>query len=141
MENRVLANVEPKNVLRFFEEMCAIPHGSGNTKAVSDWAVQFAKDRSLRYRQDELGNVVIWKDATPGYEDHPTVMLQGHLDMVCVSDTDVVHDFEKDGLSCVWRMASSRPPAPPSAAITVSLSPWLWLCWMTIPCPILPLRL
>lgn len=98
MENRVLANVEPKNVLRFFEEMCAIPHGSGNTKAVSDWAVQFAKDRSLRYRQDELGNVVIWKDATPGYEDHPTVMLQGHLDMVCVSDTDVVHDFEKDGL-------------------------------------------
>lgn len=98
MENRVLAAVEPKSVMRFFEEMCAIPHGSGNTKAVSDWAVQFAKDRSLRYRQDELGNVVIWKKASPGYEDHPTVMLQGHLDMVCVNDTDVEHDFEKDGL-------------------------------------------
>lgn len=98
MENRVLAAIEPKNVLRFFEELCALPHGSGNTKAASDWAVRFAKERSLAYRQDELGNVVIWKKASPGYEDHPTVMLQGHLDMVCVNDTDVPHDFEKDPL-------------------------------------------
>ena len=98
MENRVLAAVEPKNVLRFFEEMCALPHGSGNTKAASDWAVAFAKERSLAYRCDELGNVVIWKNATPGYENHPTVMLQGHLDMVCVNDTDVEHDFTKDPL-------------------------------------------
>lgn len=98
METQVLAAIEPKNVMRFFEELCALPHGSHNTRAASDWAVAFARARSLRYRQDALGNVVIWKDASPGYEDHPTVMLQGHLDMVCVSDSDVVHDFEKDGL-------------------------------------------
>ena len=98
MENRVLAAVEPRNVMRFFEELCQLPHGSGNTKAASEWAVQFAKDRSLKYRCDEMGNVVIWKKASPGYEDHPTVMLQGHLDMVCVNDTDVEHDFEKDPL-------------------------------------------
>ncbi len=98
MEKQVLANLEPKSVLRFFEELCAIPHGSGNTAAASDWAVDFAKTRGLRYRRDEAGNVVIWKDASPGYEDHPAVMLQGHLDMVCVADAGVDHDFTKDGL-------------------------------------------
>ena len=98
MEKQVLANLEPKSVLRFFEELCAIPHGSGNTAAASDWAVDFAKTRGLRYRRDEAGNVVIWKDASPGYEDHPAVMLQGHLDMVCVAEAGVDHDFTKDGL-------------------------------------------
>ncbi len=101
MEKQVLANLEPKSVLRFFEELCAIPHGSGNTAAASDWAVDFAKTRGLRYRRDEAGNVVIWKDASPGYEDHPAVMLQGHLDMVCVADAGVDHDFTKDGLELV----------------------------------------
>ena len=80
MEKKALANLEPRNVLRFFEELCAIPHGSGNTAAASDWAVDFAKTRGLRHRRDEAGNVVIWKDASPGYEDHPAVMLQGHLE-------------------------------------------------------------
>ena len=101
MEKQVLANLEPKSVLRFFEELCAIPHGSGNTAAASDWTVDFAKTRGLRYRQDEAGNVVIWKDASPGYEDHPAVMLQGHLDMVCVAEAGVDHDFTKDGLELV----------------------------------------
>lgn len=102
MENRVLANVEPKNVLRFFEELCRIPHGSGNTAAATAWAVKFAEDRNLRHRRDELGNVVIWKEATPGYEDHPVVMLQGHLDMVCVQENGMNHDFTKDPLDlCV----------------------------------------
>ncbi len=98
MENRVLAAIEPKSVLRFFEELCQLPHGSGNTEAATKWAMEFAAERNLACRRDELGNVVIWKKASPGYEDHPTVMLQGHLDMVCVNDTDVVHDFEKDPL-------------------------------------------
>lgn len=98
MEKKALANLEPRNVLRFFEELCAIPHGSGNTAAASDWAVDFAKTRGLRHRRDEAGNVVIWKDASPGYEDHPAVMLQGHLDMVCVADAGVDHDFTKDSL-------------------------------------------
>ena len=94
----VLENLEPKKVFRFFEEMTRIPHGSGNMAAVSDWAVRFAEERGLRHRRDGMGNVVIWKDASPGYEDHPAVVLQGHLDMVCVQEVGMDHDFEKDPL-------------------------------------------
>ena len=98
MENPVLANLEPKSVFRFFEELAGIPHGSGNTAAASEWAANFARERGLRYRKDGLGNVVIWKDASPGCEDHPAVILQGHLDMVCVQETGMDHNFEKDPL-------------------------------------------
>ena len=97
-DHSVFANLEPQNVLRCFEELCRIPHGSGNTAAASDWVARFAQERGLRCRRDEAGNVVVWKDATPGYEDHPAVMLQGHLDMVCAADPGVEHDFTKDGL-------------------------------------------
>ncbi len=98
MEKNVLAGLEPKAVFTFFEQLCAIPHGSGNTAAASAWAADFARQRGLRHRQDAVGNVVIWKDASPGYEDHPPVMLQGHLDMVCVKDSGVSHDFLADPL-------------------------------------------
>ena len=98
MENLVLSNLEPESVFRFFEELTGIPHGSGNTAAASAWAADFAKARGLRHRRDEMGNVVIWKPASPGYEDHPAVILQGHLDMVCVQETGMDHDFEKDPL-------------------------------------------
>lgn len=98
MENYILSQLEPKSVFRFFEEMTRIPHGSGNMAAVSAWAADFAKARGLKYRQDEMGNVVIWKPAFPGYEGHPAVILQGHLDMVCVSEPGVEHDFAKDPL-------------------------------------------
>lgn len=94
----ILSHLEPKNVFRFFEELCNIPHGSGNTAAASAWAANFAQVRGLRYRRDEAGNVVIWKNASPGYEDHPAVMLQGHLDMVCVANPGVKHDFTRDPL-------------------------------------------
>ena len=98
MDNPVLANLEPRSVFRFFEELTRIPHESGNTAAASGWVEDFAKVRGLTCRRDELGNVVIWKDASPGYENHPAVMLQGHLDMVCVKDPDVSHDFLRDPL-------------------------------------------
>ena len=64
----VLSGLEPKNVFHFFEQICAIPHGSYHTKAISDYLVAFAKERGLKYRQDEANNVIIWKGATPGYE-------------------------------------------------------------------------
>ncbi len=98
MEHSVLTGLEPAGVFRFFEELTRIPHGSGNTAAASDWAVNFAEERGLRYRRDEMGNVVIWKDTSPGYEDHPAVILQGHLDMVCVQEAGMDHDFAKDPL-------------------------------------------
>lgn len=94
----VLENLEPKNVFRYFEEMSRIPHGSFHTKAVSDWVVEFAKAKGLQYRQDEANNVVIFKPATPGYENAPTVMVQGHLDMVCEKEADCAKDMDTEGL-------------------------------------------
>ncbi len=94
----VLENYEPKKVFHYFEEICKIPHGSRNTKAISDYLVNFAKERGLAYVQDESNNVVIYKEATPGYEDAPAVIIQGHMDMVCEKRPGVEHDFEKDGL-------------------------------------------
>ena len=95
---RVLENLTPASVMYYFEEICAVPHGSFDTKRISDYCVEFAKKHGLRYVQDEHNNVVIYKDATAGYEDHPTVILQGHLDMVCEKDTDCDIDFALDGL-------------------------------------------
>ena len=95
----VLENCEPKRVFHYFEEICKIPHGSGNIRQISDYLVQFAKDHDLKYIQDEMNNVVIYKPGTAGYENAPTVIVQGHMDMVCEKRPDVDHDFTKDGLN------------------------------------------
>lgn len=94
----VLENLRPQAALHYFEELCAIPHGSRDTRRISDYCVRFAQAHGLRYVQDAHNNVVIYKDAAPGYEDHPTVILQGHLDMVCEKEPDCDIDFSTDGL-------------------------------------------
>ena len=78
----VLAGLRPERVFYYFEELCRIPHGSGNTKEVSDYLVQFAKDHDLKYVQDEMNNVVIYKPGTAGYENAPVVIIQGQMYMV-----------------------------------------------------------
>lgn len=95
---RVCEQLEPKKVFAYFEEICQIPHGSRNTKAISDYCVAFAKSHNLRFIQDEDNNVIIFKDASEGYEDSDPVIIQGHLDMVCEKENGVDIDFEKDGL-------------------------------------------
>ncbi len=82
----------------YFEELTKIPHGSGNEKGVSDYVVSVAKKLGLDYYQDEVYNVVIYKKASNGYENHPSLMLQAHLDMVAEKDKDSAHDFLKDAL-------------------------------------------
>ena len=94
----VLAGLEPKAVFEFFEALCALPHGNRQTGPVSDYLVDFAQRRGLRYRRDEVNNVVIWKDAAPGYEDAPTLMLQGHMDMLAEKEHSCARDTEKEGL-------------------------------------------
>ena len=94
----VLENCEPKRVFYYFEEISKIPHGSKNTKEISDYLVSFAKEHQLRYVQDEYGNIVIYKAASAGYEKLPAVILQGHMDMVCEKEAGSNHDFEKDPL-------------------------------------------
>ena len=94
----VLSALEPAKVFQFFEEICSIPHGSGNVEQISNYLVDFAKERGLKYRQDEKYNVVIWKDGSKGYEDSEPVILQGHMDMVAVKTADCPKDMDKDGL-------------------------------------------
>ena len=101
MSNNILSNLEPKSVFNYFEQICSIPHGSRNTKQISDFCVSFAKEHNLKYSQDESNNIIIWKDGTNGYENSPSVIIQGHLDMVCEKEHDCDIDFEKDGLSLI----------------------------------------
>ncbi len=98
MKAERLAGLEPAAVFGYFEKLCSIPHGSGNTKMISDYLVSFAKEHDLRYIQDDLNNVLIFQDGTEGYEDHEPVILQGHMDMVCEKDADCQIDFAVDGL-------------------------------------------
>ena len=95
---KILAGYEPKEPLSFFEELCAIPHGSANTKAISDYCVKFAEDRQLACIQDADNNVIITKEATAGYEEKDTIIIQGHLDMVCEKVAGSDFDFMTDGL-------------------------------------------
>ncbi|MGN0436469.1 MAG: aminoacyl-histidine dipeptidase [Wujia sp.] len=94
----VLNGLEPKSVFSFFEEFCGIPHGSGDTWKISNYLVDFAKSRQLRVIQDELGNVIIFKAGTEGYENSEPVIIQGHMDMVCEKESNCDIDFKKDGL-------------------------------------------
>jgi len=103
-----LAGLEPAAVFGYFEEICAIPHGSGNTKKISDYLVSFAKEHEIRYIQDSLNNVIFFVEGTCGYEDHEPVILQGHMDMVCEKDADCPINMDTEGLeiacddSCVY---------------------------------------
>jgi dipeptidase D len=95
---RILENLEPQNVFYYFEEICKIPHGSGHTRQISDYLKAFAGEHGLYCRQDELNNIIMIKEASKGYEDHASVLLQGHMDMVAVKDADCTLDMTKDGL-------------------------------------------
>ena len=96
--NRVIHGYEPDELFDYFEAISAIPRGSGNEKGIADYLVKFAEERGLFCLRDELDNVFIRKPATPGYEDRPVIMLQGHTDMVCEQNEGTGHDFETEGL-------------------------------------------
>ena len=98
MEAVKLAGLEPGAVFGYFEKLCSIPHGSGNTKMISDYLVSFAKEQGLKYIQDELNNVILFGDGTCGMENHPPVILQGHMDMVCDQNPDCKIDMSAEGL-------------------------------------------
>lgn len=87
-----------KNVLEYFVEVSKVPRSSGANQKISDYLVDFAKKHGLEYIQDEALNVIIKKPASKGYEAHTPVILQGHMDMVCVKEKECLHDFEKEGL-------------------------------------------
>lgn len=94
----VLSGLKPEKVFKYFEEITRIPRGSYNEKAVSDYIVEFARERGLEVYQDDLYNVIIIKEASKGREKDPAVILQGHIDMVNEKAPDSTHDFMKDPL-------------------------------------------
>ncbi len=98
MEAVKLAGLEPANVFAYFEKICSIPHGSRNTKMISDYLVAFAKEQNLQYIQDEMNNVILFQQGTCGMEDRPPVILQGHMDMVCEKDAKCAIDMASQGL-------------------------------------------
>lgn len=93
-----LSALKPEKVFYYFEKLCSVPHGSGNTKQISDLCAGFARELGLRYRQDEVNNLVIWKDGSRGYENAAPIILQGHIDMVCAKTEDCDKDMARDGL-------------------------------------------
>ena len=109
----VLSGLEPRAVFEYFEELCSVPHGSGDTKRISDLCVGVAKELGLRWRQDEHDNVIIWKEASPGCEGAAPVILQGHIDMVCVKEEGCAKDMAAEGVDLrtdgewVWAGRSS----------------------------------
>ena len=87
-----------EKVFEFFKEFSKIPHGSGNTKMISDYLADFAKKRNLEHYQDELDNIIIIKEAGKGFENAPAVIIQGHMDMVCAKEPGCTKDMEKEGI-------------------------------------------
>lgn len=96
-----LQNIEPKNVFHWFHEINQIPRCSGDEKRVSDFLVNFAKERNLEVYQDHIYNVIIKKPASEGFENSDPVIIQGHIDMVCIKGEGSNHDFSKDPIEMI----------------------------------------
>ncbi len=94
----IIKGYQPQKLFEYFEEICAIPHGSGNEAGIADYLVAFAMSHGLAYHRDAVNNVFIKAPATKGLEDRPAILLQGHTDMVCEKNNKIVHNFLRDGL-------------------------------------------
>ncbi|MBP3313405.1 MAG: aminoacyl-histidine dipeptidase [Oscillospiraceae bacterium] len=94
-----ISNLNPQSVFHFFEEISAVPRASGNRTPISEYCMNFAKERNLACYRDSAYNVMIKKPASKGYENAPTVILQGHLDMVAEKTADSTMDFDRDGIT------------------------------------------
>lgn len=98
MSEQILRNIEPERVFYYFEKLAMIPHGSRDTKAISDYCVRFAVEHNFEYYQDDSNNVIIVKEASEGREEENPIIIQGHLDMVCEQQPGCAKDMSKEGL-------------------------------------------
>ena len=94
----VIDNLKPKLLWKHFDEIRKIPRCSKHEEKIRKYVIDFAKKQGLKYKTDKPGNVVIIKPATQGMEKKPTIILQGHLDMVCEKNSDIDFDFTKDAI-------------------------------------------
>ncbi|MDO5717733.1 MAG: aminoacyl-histidine dipeptidase [Tissierellia bacterium] len=95
-------DIKPVEVFKWFEEISKIPRCSGDEKRISDFLVDFARERELEWIQDEELNIVIKKSGSSGYENSDAVIIQGHMDMVCEKSADSKHDFSKDPIKLIF---------------------------------------
>lgn len=141
----LVSELEPRDVFQYFSQISSIPHGSGNTDRIAAYCMDFANEQGLKARRDKYNNVIIFADATPGYEESEPVILQGHLDMVCEKNHDQNIDMDKEAItlctdgSRVWAkgttlggddgiavayilalLASKDTPHPPIEAVLTS---------------------
>lgn len=99
--NRTIKSLEPVTIWGFFMDICQIPRASGRTQAIQDWLLSFASVKGLDSKRDTVGNILISKPATKGFENRKPIVLQSHLDMVCEKNADTKHDFDTDPID-VW---------------------------------------
>jgi len=94
-----ISQFQPTLMWKHFADISKIPHCSKQEERIREHIRAFAMDRNLVWKEDDTGNIVIYKPGTPGFEDAPSLALQGHMDMVCEKNNDTVHDFEKDPIT------------------------------------------
>ena len=95
--------INTERVFHYFREISKIPRCSKKEEKISQYLYDWAKSKQLKVIQDRQLNIIIYKEATKGYENSPTVILQGHMDMVCEKNADTIHDFDKDPITLVYK--------------------------------------
>ena len=96
-----IKNLAPELVWNIFDQITKVPRPSKKEEKIRQWLVDFAKQHNIEYHLDATGNLLMRKPATPGYEDHQTIVMQGHIDMVCEKNSGVDHDFENDPIETI----------------------------------------
>lgn len=96
-----IKNLAPELVWNIFDQITKVPRPSKKEEKIRQWLVDFAKQHNIECHLDATGNVLMRKPATPGYEDHQTIVMQGHIDMVCEKNSGVDHDFENDPIETI----------------------------------------
>ncbi|MBU1238617.1 aminoacyl-histidine dipeptidase [Myxococcota bacterium] len=99
--NHAIQGLKPAHLWNYFAQLAAIPHRSKEEQKLAAWIIQTAREKGFVARTDSVSNIVVEIPATPGYEKAPTVILQGHIDMVCEKNEDTVHDFATDPIELV----------------------------------------
>jgi dipeptidase D len=97
----VIDGLDPKLVWKYFDAISNIPRGSGDEEAVGQYIISLAEKFNLKYKKDDLGNIIVSKPASPGKENSTGTVIQGHTDMVCEKNNETVHDFAKDPIRLV----------------------------------------
>ena len=110
MDSTFISSLEPRVVWAHFDRLCAIPRASKQEAALRDNLLAWAREQGLASRVDSIGNLILSKPASPGHENAPGVVLQGHLDMVCQKNAGTTHDFQRDPIRPVQEAGWLRTP-------------------------------